>query len=127
VITLLVLVITGDNFAGGTTDTVLDGTLPAGAKVLDVYTEIALNEEFTVGNGDNILEIGTAGSVASHGVELSANLEVAGLYTDTPPATINGDWASQLAADTAVGAIVSGTTPALSAGTAKVVITYVNM
>jgi hypothetical protein len=121
----LVFVITGDNFAGGTTDTVLEGTIPAGAKVLDVYTEIT--DAFTIGNADNILEIGTAGSVATNGVELSADLDATGLYADVPPATINGTWANQLAADTAVGAIVSGTTAAISAGTAKVVITYVNM
>jgi hypothetical protein len=125
VVEQLVLVITGDNFAGGTTDTVLDGTIPAGAKVLDVYTEIT--DAFTIGNVDNILEIGTAGSVATNGVELSADLDATGLYSDIPPGTINGTWASQLAADTAVGAIVSGTTAAISAGTAKVVITYVNM
>lgn len=117
--------ITGDNFAGGVTETVLEGTIPAGAKVLDVYTEVT--DAFTIGNADNILEVGTAGSVATNGVELSANLDAVGLYEDEPPGTINGTWALQLAADTAVSVIVSGTTAAISAGRAKIVITYAFM
>lgn len=119
----LTLEITGDNFNGTTTDAVLDGTIPAGAKVLDVYTEIT--DAFTIGNVNNILEVGTAGSVATNGVELSADLDAVGLYADVPPAVLNGTWANQLAAETAVSVIVSGTTAAISAGRAKIVITYV--
>jgi len=121
----LTFVITGDNFNGTTIDAVLEGVLPAGSLVLDVFTEI--DDAFTIGNADNILEIGTAGSVATNGVELSANLDAVGLYDDIPPGTINGTWANQLVAETAVSVIVSGTTAAISAGSAKIVITYVNM
>jgi len=116
-----VVYITGDDF-GGTTSFDTRLTLPAGAVFRDAVFEVG--EAFTLGNADNVFSIGTNGSEATNGVEI-ANPDVAGTTVDS---TGGGTWVptAALAADTAVGVAVSGTTAGVTAGSgkAKVVIRY---
>ena len=114
--------ITGDDFAGTTSfDTQL--SLPAGALVVDATFEVS--EAFTLGNADNVFNIGTNGSESSNGVSI-ANPDATGVTQDTTPA---GDWGSELATATAVGVSVTGTTAAVTAGSgkAKAVIKYIKI
>lgn len=119
-----VIYITGDDFAGGTSfNTRL--TLPAGSVFQEAVMEV--NEAFTLGNADNVFSIGTDGSEATNGIEL-ANPDATGTTIDS---TGGGTWVptAALAADTAVGVAVSGTTAGVTAGsgTAKVVIRYIKI
>ena len=114
-----VVYITGDDFNGGTSfDTQL--TLPAGAFPQEAIFEI--NEVFTVGNADNVINIGTSGDIAANGFSI-ADPETAETTIDNGGA---GTWASALAASTLVAINVTGTTAAVTAGSgkAKVVIRY---
>jgi len=116
-----VIYITGDDFAGGTSfDTQL--SILAGSFVQEAFIEVS--EAFTLGNADNIFSIGTNGSEATNGITI-ANPDVVG-DTQEMVGDLNGTWAAALAADTAVGVAVSGTTAAVTAGAgkAKVVIRY---
>lgn len=114
-----VVYITGDDFNGGTSfNTQL--TIPAGAFPIEATFEIS--EAFTVGNADNVINIGTDTSESTNGFSI-ADPETAEVTKDTSGA---GTWAAALAADTAVGVSVTGTTAAITAGSgkAKVVIRY---
>lgn len=116
-----VIYITGDDFAGTTSfDTSL--TLPAGAIFKEAIFEVS--EAFTLGNADNVFDIGTNGTEATNGVQI-ANPDSTGTTID---ATGGGTWVSTaaLAADTVVGVSVAGTTAAVTAGSgkAKVIIRY---
>jgi|18_taG_2_1085343.scaffolds.fasta_scaffold05605_4 hypothetical protein len=115
----VVVYITGDDFGGGTSfNTEL--IIPAGAIVESATFEVS--EAFTVGNADNVFNIGTDGSELTNGVAI-ANPDVASTTQDTSGA---GTWAAALAANTAVGVSVTGTTAGVTAGSgrAKVVISY---
>lgn len=114
-----VVYITGDDFNSTTSfDTQL--TLPAGAVFKEATFDVT--EAFTLGNADNVFNIGTNGSESTNGVSI-ANPDATGVTQDTSGA---GTWAAALAADTAVGVSVTGTTAAVTAGSgkAKVVIRY---
>lgn len=114
-----VVYITGSDWDGATSfNTRL--TLPAGAIVENATFEVG--EAFTLGNADNVFNVGTDGSEATNGVTL-AEPDSAGTSQDVTPA---GTWAAPLAADTAVGVSVTGTTPGVTegAGKCKVVIKY---
>ena len=116
-----VIYITGDDF-NSTTSFNTSLTLPAGAIFKEAIFEIG--EAFTLGNADNVFDIGTDTSEATNGVQI-ANPDVAGTTID---ATGGGTWVSTaaLAADTLVGVSVAGTTAAVTAGAgkAKVIIKY---
>jgi hypothetical protein len=114
-----VVYITGDDFAGGTSfNTQL--TIPADSFPIEAVFEVS--EAFTLGNADNVFNIGTDTSESTNGFAI-ANPDVAGVTKDTSGA---GTWAAALAADTAVGVSVTGTTAAVTAGLgkAKVIIRY---
>jgi len=117
-----VVYITGDDFAGGVSfNTQL--TLPAGSFPLEATFEIT--EAFTVGNADNVINIGTDTSEITNGFAI-ADPETAEVTRDTSGA---GTWAAELAADTAVGVSVTGTTAAITAGSgaAKAIIKYIKI
>ena len=117
-----VVYITGDDFDGATSfNTLL--TLPAGAFPVEAVFEIT--EAFTVGNADNVINIGTDGSESTNGFSI-ADPETAEVTRDTSAA---GTWAAELAADTAVGVSVTGTTPSVAAGSgeAKVIVRYIKV
>lgn len=114
-----VVYITGDDFAGGTSfNTQL--TLPAGSFPIEAVFEVG--EVFTLGNADNVFNIGTDTSESTNGFAI-ANPDTASVTKDTSGA---GTWAAALAADTAIGVSVTGTTAAVTAGSgrAKVIIRY---
>jgi hypothetical protein len=114
-----VVYITGDDFASGTSfNTQL--VIPAGSFFKEATFEIT--EVFTVGNADNVINIGTDTSESTNGVAI-ADPETAEVTQDTSGA---GTWAAALAADTTVGVSVTGTTAAITAGSgkAKVVLRY---
>ena len=104
--------ITGDDFDGGTSfDTQL--ILPAGS-IFEVAT-FEVTEAFTLGNADNVFNIGTNGSEVTNGCAI-ANPDATGTTQDTSGA---GTWGSALAADTAVGVSVTGTTAGVTEGVGK--------
>lgn len=114
-----VVYITGDDFNSTTSfDTKL--TLPAGAFPIEAVFEVT--EVFTLGNADNVFNIGTNTSESTNGFAI-ANPDALGVTKDTSGA---GTWAAALAADTAVGVSVTGTTAGVTAGSgkAKVIIRY---
>ena len=111
--------ITGDDF-NGTTGFDTELLIPAGA-IFELAT-FEVSEAFTLGNADNVFNIGTDGTESTNGVSI-ANPDVASTTQDTSG---GGTWAAALAADTAVGVSVTGTTAGVTAGSgrAKVVISY---
>lgn len=114
-----VVYITGDDFAGGTSfNTLL--VIPAGAFPIEAVFEVT--EVFTLGNADNVFNIGTDTSESTNGFAI-ANPDTASVTKDTTGA---GTWAAALAADTSVGISVTGTTASVTAGSgkAKVIIRY---
>jgi len=114
-----VVYITGDDFNGTTSfDTEL--TLPAGAFPVEAIFDV--EEAFTLGNADNVFNIGTNGSESTNGFAI-ANPDAAGVTKDTSGA---GTFAAALAASTAIGVSVTGTSAGVTAGSgkAKVVIRY---
>lgn len=94
--------------------------LPAGAVVLECYADVT--EAFDVGTGT--LSVGTEGSEATNGVDVSeAQLEAVGVYDIT--STVAGTWANPLAAETTVGLVWSSTVADLDVGKVRVVVRYV--
>lgn len=107
-----VIYITGDDFDSGTSfDTQL--VIPAGSLFKEALFEVS--EAFTLGNADNVFNIGTNGSESTNGCQI-ANPDTASVTTDTSGA---GTWAAELAAATTVGVSVTGTTAAVTAGSGK--------
>lgn len=116
--------IKGEDFGAGTSfDT--QYTIPAGSKFIEAYCEVT--EAFALGGTTPTINVGTNTSEGTnYGIELSeAQAEATGnVYNGTGA----GTWASPLAADTAIGVALDGTTPTVtSAGKAKVVIRYVKI
>lgn len=121
----VVIYIKGSDLADGNFDT--RATIPAGAKVLDVVAEVT--EAFALGGTTPTINVGTNGTEGTnYGIELSkAQAEATGTYF-TLGASAGGTWAAPLAAATAVGVDLDGTTPtATSVGAAKVVIRYIKI
>lgn len=101
-------------------------TIPASSTIEKVYARVT--EAFTLTGTTPTIEIGTEGSEATNGANLSeAQAEAVGTYDLT--STLGGTWANPLAADTEVGVALGGTTPATSgaAGKVRVVIEYTKM
>lgn len=99
--------------------------LPAGSLVVEAYADIS--EVFVVTGTTPTISIGTLGSEATNGVDISeAQAEAVGTVDIT--STAAGTWAASLAAATTVGVGLGGTTPAVTdAGKATVVIRYVSV
>lgn len=114
-----VIYITGDDFAGGTSFNT-QAVLPKGAILWTATYEVT--EAFTLGNADNVFNIGTDGSESTNGFSIAQPDTIVTSVDDSPA----GTWVSPLAADTAVGVSVTGTTAGVTAGVgkAKVVIRY---
>lgn len=118
-----VVYVTGADFSSGSFDTRL--TLPAGAKFIEAIAEV--NEAFALGGTSPTINVGTNGSEGTnYAIELSeANAEAAGTYYNS---TGGGTFAAVLAADTAIGVALDGTTPTVTdAGEMKVVIRYIKI
>tara|TARA_R110000772_G_scaffold64511_3_gene144279 strand:- start:1761 stop:2228 length:468 start_codon:yes stop_codon:yes gene_type:complete len=100
-------------------------TLPAGVRFVDFYVEV--QEAFVVTGTTPGLEIGTSGTEETNGFTISeAILEAVGISAIST--TFAGTWAATLAADTAVGLALSGTTPVVtSAGHARIVARYLKV
>ena len=96
--------------------------LPAGAKVVGAYAKVS--EAFALGGTTPVINIGTSGSEATNGVNLTeAQAEAVGTYDLI--GTNGGTWAAALAAATTVKVVLGGTTPTVgSAGVMTVVIRY---
>jgi len=97
--------------------------IPAGSIPVEAYCEVT--EAFTVTGTTPTINVGTEGSEATNGVEVTeAQAEAVGAYDIT--ASLQGTWTSPLAAETEIGVALSGTTPALTgtAGKARVTIVY---
>ena len=85
--------------------------LKAGFKVEAVYARVT--EVFVVTGTTPTVEIGTQGTEATNGFNLSeAQLEALGTYDLT--STLGGTWAAPINADTTVGIALGGTTPAVT-------------
>jgi len=107
-----VVYITGDDFDGGTSfNTEL--TVKAGSVFKEAIFDV--EEVFTLGNADNVFNIGTDTSESTNGVTI-ANPDATGVTEDTSGA---GTWGSALAAATAVGVSVTGTSAGVTAGLGK--------
>lgn len=104
----------GTDYLGQTFD------IPAGSVVREVLVEVT--EAFALGGTSPTISVGTDGSAATNGVELSeAQAEATGTYVLTG----NGTWANPLAAATTVDVELGGTSPTVtSAGACKFVIKY---
>lgn len=118
-----VIYIKGSDFTSGSFDTRL--TLPAGSTFVEAIAEVT--EAFVLGGTTPTINVGTNTSEGTnYGIELSeAQGEATGAYYN---ATGAGTWAAPLAAATAVGVALDGTTPTVtSAGLAKVIIRYMKV
>lgn len=116
-----VVYVRGSDFDGGTSfNTQL--TLPKGAVVSSCFYEV--DEAFVLGGTTPTIAIGADGTEVTNYAALisEADAETAGLVgSDAPAGTI----ATTLAADTAIGVALGGTTPTVTdAGSMKVVIYY---
>lgn len=98
--------------------------LPAGAVITDVYMDV--EEAFVVSGTTPALEVGTAGSEATNGFTVTeAQLEATGSVNLT--SALSGTWDAEvpLAANTTIGFVLSGTTPAVTdAGKARITILF---
>lgn len=120
VISEAVVYVKGSDFSSGSFDTRL--TLPAGATFIEAVAEVT--EAFALGGTTPTINVGTNSSEGTnYAIELSeANAEAAGTYYN---ATGAGTFAAPLAANTAIGVALDGTSPTVtSAGEMKVVIRY---
>lgn len=105
-------------------DDVISGTLPAGAKPIEVIVDI--EEVFALGGTTPTVEVGTDGSEATNGASISeAIMEAVGTTVIT---SFNGTWANRLAATTTVSVALGGTTPTVTdAGNGRIVVRYTNV
>jgi len=117
-----VVYITGEDFGTGTSfNTQL--TIPAGSKVLESYTDITT--AFSLGGTAPTIVVGTDTSEATN---FAVKLTQTQAQATTPiySTTTGGTMSAVLAADTAIGVALGGTSPTVtSAGKAKVVIRYI--
>jgi len=98
--------------------------LPARSRVISAYANVT--EVFALGGTSPTINIGTATSEGTNGVEISkTQAEALGTYT----LSLAGTWAAAIgAADTLVGVDMDGTSPtATSAGKMRVVIKYIKL
>lgn len=106
----------------GSDEILVPPTLKAGFKVEAVYARVT--EAFVVTGTTPTVEVGTQGSEATNGFNLSeAQLEAVGTYDLT--STLGGTWAAPINVDTIVGIALGGTTPAVTdAGKVDIVVKY---
>jgi hypothetical protein len=99
-----------------------DVYLPAGALPTEWFLDVS--EAFSV-SAAATLDIGTDGSEATNGLEITeALLEAVGT---TKSSTFAGTWAASLAAETLVGHALTGTVSDDTIGKARLVIRYINV
>lgn len=107
----LVLFVTDENYASVT------ATIPAGAVIVDAFAVVTEAFTFTGGTTPS-MKVGTDTSEATNGAGVSLT------STGTSAGTLAGTWTAPLAAETTVGVATAGAPTAVTAGQAKVVITY---
>lgn len=104
----------GEDITSAGFDTIV---IPAGFKPVRAIVEV---EDPGALVTNSTIVVGTAGSEATNGVSISeAQAEAAGTYLID---SFNGTWANRLAANTAVGIAMSGTTTAAIVGGAYKII-----
>jgi len=111
----------GSDVIANVLDILDEQVLPAGALVRRVVVDI--KEVFVIGGTAPILSIGTEGSEATNGFDITeAQLEAAATVIIS---SFNGTWAATFAADTSIGTLLGGTSPTITAaGVAAIVIEY---
>lgn len=122
----LVLQLTGQQIRRGGTDEILvPPVIKAGFRITGVYARVT--EVFVVTGTSPVLRVGTQGSEATNGFQLTeAQLEALGTYDLT--STLGGTWAAAINADTTVGIALAGTTPAVTdVGRVEIVVTYIKV
>lgn len=94
--------------------------LPVGAVVKDVIAQV--KSAFTLTGTTPTILIGTEGSEGTNGVSISqAQAQAVGTYV----LTLNGTWASPIAASTQIGMALGGTSPvSAKTGSMDIVIRY---
>lgn len=113
---------TGDDINNGVTQ-LLKTVLPAGGIITRAYAKVV--SAFTLGGTTPTILVGTSGSEATNGVSISnANASAVATYA----LTLNGTWASPLAAATTVNVTLGGTSPTVtSAGRVRVTVHVTNI
>lgn len=114
---------TAAELASGATFPLLPPELPKDALVIGAYAKVT--EAFALGGTTPVIDIGTAGSEGTNGVNLTeAQAEAEGTYDIF--STVGGTWSSDLAAKTVIDVELGGTSPTVgTAGRAEVVIEYI--
>lgn len=100
--------------------------IPANSRIEDAYVEVS--EAFVVTGTTPVVSVGTEGSEATNGVDISeAQLEAVGVYDIT--STLAGTWAAAggLTARTVVGIANSAGLAVTDVGKAKLVIRYIHV
>jgi hypothetical protein len=123
----LVFYITGDqlNRAATNDEFLVVPKIPAGATINGAYART--REVFVMGGTSPTIRIGTDTSEATNGIVITqAQAQALGTYNIS--ATAVGTWAAPLAADTAVGTSLGGTSPTVTnAGVIEVVVRYIRL
>lgn len=99
----------------------VDFVIPAGSIIEKAY--LVVTEAAAFGNIDNVVDVGTDTSEATNGFTIT-DAQLIAVATVDLTSELSGTWAAPLAADTTVGFAVSGTTPSMTGGKAKVIIKY---
>lgn len=111
----------GDDVIANVLDIFDEQVLPAGAVPLRVV--IQTKEVFVLGGTAPIISVGTEGSEATNGFDITE--AVAEAVSTVIVSSFNGTWAARLAADTPIGTLLGGTTPTITAaGIISLVIEY---
>lgn len=115
----LEIAFTGETLMSGSA--LLGSVIPASAMVVDAYVEC--DEAFTLGAAK--VNVGTKGSAATNGIELTAKLGAVGAGTlDTK----KGTYAARLVAGSELAVEASGTVTGITkGGKGKVVVRYLNI
>lgn len=96
--------------------------IPALSKVEDVFLEV--EEEFDITGTGATVSVGTAGTEATNGLEItSAQLGAVGMYDLT--STLGGTWAAGLVGATVVGISTDSVTDIAAEGKARLIIRYI--
>lgn len=116
-----VVYVTPDDFDGGTSFAT-QLTIPKGAFITATFVEVS--EAFNMGGTSPVINVGEAGSESTNRACQIPDADASALatYEYTPAGTFSG---ASLAADTAIGVALGGTSPTAGAtGAIKVVINY---
>jgi len=116
-----VVYFTGEEISG--TEIVTQLVIPAGSRPLDAT--LVILEAITMGNADNDIVVGTAGTSETNGGDFDNTTGAVGAYNAAP---LDGTWLSVLAADTSVAVQVTGSTPdSTTGGKGKIVVRYLKV